>query len=161
MRKGQAFRPFASTGRRTVAALLLTFAFFSAVSVGLSVWSTSRSKYKASVLEVAARQRTLAERYVKDVLLVRAGVPANPAYIGALLENSSETLLNGGMAPAVNGDDDETKLSAATGKQIRAQLTQERRLVPDLTPPRAARLGPAPPSAPPLAPPTDLTMTGP
>src|SRR6185436_5506200 len=67
--RGQALRPFASSGRRTVAAILATFAFFSAVSVGLSVWSASRSKYKASVLEVAARQRTLAERYVKTVLL--------------------------------------------------------------------------------------------
>jgi len=161
MHRGQAFRPFASTGRRTVAAILLTFAFFSAVSVGLSVWSTSRSKYKASVLEVAARQRTLAERYVKDVLLVRAGVPANPAYIGALLENSSETLLNGGMAPAVNGDDDETKLSAATGGQIRAQLKQERRLIQDLTSTGAAVLGHGPQSAVPLTAHEHLTMTDP
>jgi diguanylate cyclase (GGDEF)-like protein/PAS domain S-box-containing protein len=150
MRQGQAFRPFASSGRRTVAAILMTFAFFSAVSVGLSVWSTSRSKYKASVLEVAARQRTLSERYVKEVLLTRVGIPANPSYIGALLENSSEALLNGGMAPAVNGDDDETKLSAATGKQIRAQLMQERRLVQDLTSTGASLLGHGPQSAVPL-----------
>jgi hypothetical protein len=122
VRKGQAFRPFASSGRRTVAAILATFAFFSAVSVGLSVWSTSRSKYKASVLEVAARQRTLAERYVKSVLLVRLHVQANPSYIAGLLDDSSVALLDGGMAPAVNGDDDETKLSAARGTTIRAQL---------------------------------------
>jgi hypothetical protein len=48
---GPAFRPFASRGRRGVAAILATFALFSAVSVGLSIWSTSRSQYKASVLE--------------------------------------------------------------------------------------------------------------
>ena len=74
----------------------------------LSVWATSRSQYKASVLEVAARQRTLAERYVREVLLVRAGAQADPAYVGALLDRSARALLEGGTAPAVNGDDDET-----------------------------------------------------
>ena len=142
--RAQAFRPFATSGRRPVAAILLTFALFSAVSVGLSVWSTSRSQYKASVLEVAARQRTLAERYVKSVLLVQNKVEANPTYVAALLEESTNALLDGGEAPAVNGDDDETKLSAATGKKIRAQLVEERKLVHDLTATGAAILGHGP-----------------
>ena len=131
-RTGPAFQPFASRGRKAVAAILATFALFSAVSVTLSVWATSRSQYKASVLEVAARQRTLAERYVREVLLVRAGAQADPAYVGALLDHSARALLEGGTAPAVNGDDDETVLSAAKGKRIRAQLVQERKLVRDL-----------------------------
>ena len=133
MRRRQAFRPFVPRGRRAVAAILATFAIFSAISVGLSIWSTSRSQYKASVLEVAARQRTLAERYVKEVLLARDGVQANPAYLGALLEQSSSALLDGGTAPAVNGDDDETKLSPASGSEVRGQLRQGRRLARDLT----------------------------
>jgi diguanylate cyclase (GGDEF)-like protein/PAS domain S-box-containing protein len=133
MRTGPAFRPFAARGRRTVAAILATFALFSAVSVGLSIWATSRSQYKASVLEVAARQRTLAERYVREVLLVRSGSQADPAYVGALLDHSAHALLEGGTAPAVNGDDDETQLSPAVGGHIRAQLVQERKLVRDLT----------------------------
>jgi diguanylate cyclase (GGDEF)-like protein/PAS domain S-box-containing protein len=157
----QAFRPFASSGRRTVAAILATFAFFSAVSVGLSVWSTSRSQYKASVLEVAARQRTLAERYVKTVLLARAQVQANPGYIAGLLEASSDALLNGGMAPAVNGDDDETKLSAASGKMIRAQLVEERKLVHDLTATGAAILGHRPARSVPLTADEHLVVTDP
>ena len=132
MRAGPAFTPFAARGRRTVAAILATFALFSVVSVGLSVWATSRSQYKASVLEVAARQRTLAERYVREILLARAGAQADPAYVGVLLDRSARALLMGGVAPAVNGDDDETTLSAATGERIRAQLVQERRLVRDL-----------------------------
>ncbi len=41
--------------------------------------------------------------------------------------------MNGGTAPAVNGDDDETTLPPATGKIERAQLRQEARLVHDLT----------------------------
>ena len=46
---------------------------------------------------------------------------------------SADALLNGGTAPSVYGDDDETKLSSARGAAVRAQLEQERRLVVDLT----------------------------
>jgi diguanylate cyclase (GGDEF)-like protein/PAS domain S-box-containing protein len=132
VRTGPAFRPFASRGRRAVAAILATFALFSAVSVGLSIWSTSRSQYKAAVLEVAARQRTLSERYVREVLLAQTGRKADPAYIGSLLDQSARTLLDGGGASAVNGDDDELSLSAASGRDVRAQLRQERKLIRDL-----------------------------
>jgi len=132
VRAGPAFTPFASRGRRAVAAILATFALFSAVSVALSIWSTSRSQYKASVLEVAARQRMLSERYLREVLLARDGEKADPAYIGDLLDQSARALLDGGTADSVNGDDDETHLAAASGKQIRAQLEQERKLIRDL-----------------------------
>ena len=132
MRAGPAFRPFASRGRRAVAAILVTFALFSAVSVALSIWSTSRSQYKASVLEVAARQRTLSERYLREVLLAQQGEKGDPAYVGGMLDQSARALLDGGTADAVNGDDDETRLSAASGKKIRAQLEQERKLIRDL-----------------------------
>jgi diguanylate cyclase (GGDEF)-like protein/PAS domain S-box-containing protein len=133
VRRGPAFRPFTARGRRAVGAILVTFALCSTVNVALSIWATSRSQYKASVLEVAERQRTLAERYVKEVLLARTGEQADPAYVAALLEQSARALLDGHIAPAVNGDDDETTLSAATGSVVRAQLKQERRLVADLT----------------------------
>jgi diguanylate cyclase (GGDEF)-like protein/PAS domain S-box-containing protein len=132
LRAGPAFSPFASRGRGAVAAILATFAVFSAVSVGLSIWSTSRSQYKASVLEMAARQRTLSERYLREVLLAHTGMKADPSYLGALLDESARALLDGGTAPAVNGDDDETRLSAASGSDVRAQLTQERKLIRDL-----------------------------
>ena len=78
MRDGRAFTPFSSRGRRKIAAILVTFALFSALSVALSIRTTSRSQHRAAVLEVAARQRTLAERYVKEVLLVPAGDAADP-----------------------------------------------------------------------------------
>jgi diguanylate cyclase (GGDEF)-like protein/PAS domain S-box-containing protein len=161
MRRRQAFRPFASRGRRTVAGILATFALFSAVSVGLSVWSTSRSQYKASVLEVAARQRTLAERYVNEVLLARNGFKANPHYFAGLLEQSSSALLDGGMAPPVYGDDDETKLSAASGAVVRGQLMQERKLVQDLSATGQAVLRHEPPSAVPLTAHERLTVKDP
>jgi diguanylate cyclase (GGDEF)-like protein/PAS domain S-box-containing protein len=132
-RKRADFRPFATRGRRAVLAILLTFASFSAVSVVVSISTTKRSQNRAAVVEVAARQRTLAERYVKEVLLAREGARVDPHYTASILAQSADALLNGGVAPPVFGDDDETKLSAATGATVRAQLEQERRLVVDLT----------------------------
>ncbi|HEX6702502.1 MAG TPA: EAL domain-containing protein [Gaiellaceae bacterium] len=133
MRRRQAFRPFATRGRRTIVGILATFALFSAMTVTVSIWATSGSQHRAAVLEVAARQRTLAERYVQEVLLARAGAQADPAQTGRLLARSADSLLNGGVAPAVDGDDDETPLPRADGGMVRAQLRQERRLVHDLT----------------------------
>src|SRR3954452_20025287 len=100
MRRGPAFRPFTSRGRRTIVAILFTFAAVSAVTVGLSISATTRSQHQASVVEVAARQRTLAERYVKEVLLVRSGGQADPRHTGQILDRSAHALLNGGDAPA-------------------------------------------------------------
>src|SRR5437868_1285443 len=133
MRRRQAFRPFATRGRRTIVGILATFALFSTLTLTVSIWATSGSQHRASVLEVAARQRTLAERYVQEILLARAGAQADPAHTGRLLARSADALLNGGIAPAVDGDDDETPLPRASGATVRAQLAQERRLVRDLT----------------------------
>ena len=100
MPRPRSFKPFVARGRRTIAAILLTFALFSTVSVTLSIWSTKRSQHRATVVEVAARQRTLAERYVKDILLARAGSQTDPGYTGGLLVRSADALLDGGTAPA-------------------------------------------------------------
>jgi diguanylate cyclase (GGDEF)-like protein/PAS domain S-box-containing protein len=127
------FQPFASRGRRTIAAILVTFAAFSALGVALSIGATKGSQHRAVVVEAAARQRTLAERYVKEVLLAHAGEQVAPEKTAWVMERSASALLNGGTAPAVWGDDDSTVLKAERGATIRAQLTQERRLVGDLT----------------------------
>jgi PAS domain S-box-containing protein len=133
MRATPAFRPFAQRGRGTIGAILLTFGLFTALTVTLTIRAASRSQNQAAVVEVAARQRTLAERYVKEVLLVESGEHADPATIGHLLSQSADVLLDGGTVPAVAGDDDETRLAAQTDGTVRAQLEQERRLVLDLT----------------------------
>jgi diguanylate cyclase (GGDEF)-like protein/PAS domain S-box-containing protein len=125
--------PFGGRTRGAVIAILVTFALVSAASAILSIWTTSRSRDRGAVIQVAARQRTLAERYVAEVALVRAGRQANPSFTGMLLANSARALLDGGLAPAANGDDDETMLGAAKGHLLRAQLMQEQRLVSDLT----------------------------
>ncbi|MFL5869417.1 MAG: putative bifunctional diguanylate cyclase/phosphodiesterase [Thermoleophilaceae bacterium] len=133
MRRSPTFKPFASRGRWTIGVILVTFAAVSAVTVGLSIAATARSKHQASVIEIAARQRTLSERYVKEVLLARSGQKTDPAYTARLLNESAHVLLDGGKAPGVNGDDDETKLPRASGREVRAQLGQQIRLIHDLT----------------------------
>jgi len=127
------FTPFALRGRSPVIAILITFALSSAVTVTLSTWAISRSEHRATVVEVAARQRTLAENYVNDVLLVQAGQRADPATDGRILAASARALLNGGEAPPVEGDDDAASLPQTTDPTVRAQLEQEQRLVTDLT----------------------------
>src|SRR6266571_4113184 len=79
----------------------------SAASAIISILSTGKSKDQASVVEVAGRQRTLAERYVEQVLLVQDGSAADPARTGVLLAQSAKALLDGGKVPSVEGDDDE------------------------------------------------------
>ncbi len=130
--KAAALAPFTARSRNPVAAILILFAVFSAVSVGLSIRSTSGSRQHAAVLEIAARQRTLTERYVNAVLLAREGRPAHPSYTAGVLMRSAKALLNGGTAPAASGDDGETMLPAPTGKLERAQLRREAHLVHDL-----------------------------
>jgi diguanylate cyclase (GGDEF)-like protein/PAS domain S-box-containing protein len=126
------FQPFALRARGTIAAILVTFALVSALSAAVSIWTTARSKNGAALVEVAARQRTLAERYVADVELVRGGKAANPDRTAALLAASVQALLAGGPVPAVDGDDDEMDVPAVTDRAARAQLMQEQRLVTDL-----------------------------
>jgi hypothetical protein len=103
-------KPFAARSRSQIAAILLVFAVFSLVSVGLSIHSTTGSRHQAAVVEVAARQRALAERYVNGVLLLRSGQHADPYYTARILARSAQALLDGGTAPAVNGDDDQTTI---------------------------------------------------
>jgi diguanylate cyclase (GGDEF)-like protein/PAS domain S-box-containing protein len=132
MRSRQAFRPFAMRSRRTVVAIVVTMALVSALSTVLAIRAASRSQHRASAIEIAGRQRTLAERYVQEVLLVRAGEQADPAHTAQLLSASANALLNGGVAPAVNGDDDDTSLSRATDPVVRGELGAEQKLVHDL-----------------------------
>jgi diguanylate cyclase (GGDEF)-like protein/PAS domain S-box-containing protein len=133
MRRTGAIQPFATRSRATVVAILAMFAVWTVMSITLSARATERARHRAVVVQVAARQRTLAERYVEDILLARQGAQANPDALAGVLRDSAHALLHGGTAPAVDGDDDDYTLTAASGSVIRSQLEQEQRLVTDLT----------------------------
>jgi PAS domain S-box-containing protein len=126
------FRPFSTNGRWTIAGIMLVFALYSGLSLLLSERTTTGSEHKASVLEVAARQRTLTERYAKEVLLSMAGAPSASRPIAHDLKQSAAALLDGGVAPDVPGDDDELRLAPLRGSIVRSQLRQEQSLINDL-----------------------------
>ena len=92
-RRGETtFRPFAARGRRAMVAILFTFALCSAVSVSISIWATTRVKHQATIVQIAARQRSLAERYVGEVLLAKRGVAVDPAKTAELMRASADAL---------------------------------------------------------------------
>ena len=99
-RTQRALGSFGGRTRITIIAILITFAAVSAGSALLSIWTTNGSRDRGTVIEVAARQRMLADRYVADVGLLRAGEAADPRHTGVLLAQSARALLNGGVAPA-------------------------------------------------------------
>lgn len=160
-RRRSTFSPFAGRSRRTIVAILVTFALCWGLSVVLSITATRGSQHRAAVVEVAARQRTLAESYVNEILLVRAGEPADPAATATVLVRSADALLNGGTAPEVKGDDDATALPAASGTVIRRQLMQEKRLAVDLTAAGSALLAHTSPAAVPITANEHINVTDP
>jgi diguanylate cyclase (GGDEF)-like protein/PAS domain S-box-containing protein len=141
MRRDRAFQPFATRGRGAVAVILVTIALSSVAGVALSIRTTTRSQNRATVVEIAARQRTLAERYANEILLARSGVRVDPLATAGILRASADALIHGGDAPAVDGDDDESTLPPPRDPIVLAQLRQARRLVNDLTTAGAAVLG--------------------
>jgi diguanylate cyclase (GGDEF)-like protein/PAS domain S-box-containing protein len=127
-----ALRPMQARHRWVLATIPLTFLVTAAVGVIVTLSLSGGSRDSARVVEVAARQRTLAERYLSEALIVRAGGRADPAAIATALEESDRALLEGGAAPTVNGDDDATVVPRAGSLVLRAQLEQQQRLIADL-----------------------------
>lgn len=132
-RAAREFKPFAPRSRTTVIAVVVTFALALTASALISIWSTSKSRNQAARVEIAGRQRALAERYVGQILLSRAGAQASPRTTATLLAQSAKALLDGGSAPAVPGDDDEVALTRESDPMIRRQLAQQQKLIHDLT----------------------------
>ncbi len=131
-RPAREFRPFAPRARTTILAIVVTFVLILGTSAVVSIWSTGKSRNRAAVVEIAGRQRTLAERYVTQLLLVREGAQASPQRTGVLLTQSVNALLNGGTAPAVEGDDDDVVLQPETDPRIRAEIVEQQKLIHDL-----------------------------
>ena len=63
MRRRQAFRPFATRGRRTIAGILATFALFSTLTVTVSIWVNRRttSDVRATVHSFLSQAETIGE----------------------------------------------------------------------------------------------------
>jgi PAS domain S-box-containing protein len=101
--------------------------------VGYNARATAQERGSALVVNIAARQRALVERYTKDVLLVVDGFPADPEASGAALHQTADALLDGGRVLAPQGDDLDVEIPAARDWKVRRKLDQDRRLIDELT----------------------------
>ena len=134
MLRPRAFKPFTSGGRRMVVAILLTFALFSAVSVGLSIRATSGSQPQGRSRPgggaAADARRALSRRHAARAYGAARPIPASRQASSPAAPTRCSTAARRRRS---TGDDDETTLTATHDHVVRAQLEQERRLVRDLT----------------------------
>jgi diguanylate cyclase (GGDEF)-like protein/PAS domain S-box-containing protein len=115
---------------RHVRWILVLYLAVVAVIVSYTVASIAHQRGSALIINIASRQRALAERYVKDVVLVTDGVQADPSDDADQLRVNAHTLLFGGDVVAVHGADEETVIPPASDDPlIIAKLQQERRLI--------------------------------
>src|SRR5919199_1341135 len=80
--------------------------------VGYNAQATARERGSALVVNIASRQRTLVERYTKDVILAVDGFQADPGQSGAILHQTADALLDGGSVAAPQGNDDRVQIPA-------------------------------------------------
>jgi diguanylate cyclase (GGDEF)-like protein/PAS domain S-box-containing protein len=98
--------------------------------VGYNAKSIARERGAALIVNIAARQRALGERYQKDVVLVTQGVQADPDDDAAQLLSNADALLHGGDVVAVQGADEEVRIPpASSDPRVIAKLEEEQRLI--------------------------------
>jgi hypothetical protein len=101
--------------------------------LGYNAIATAGERDAALVVNVAARQRAVTERYIKDVLLSLSGYPADPQADAQALQENAVALLHGGTVDAVQGADGRVHIPPASNDwKILAKLEQERRLIAKL-----------------------------
>jgi PAS domain S-box-containing protein len=100
--------------------------------VGYNARAIGQQRGSALVVNTAARQRTLVERYAKDVLLVVDGFHADPEDSGEAMRQPVDVLLDGGSVRAPQGDGSRVEIPPARNWKVRRKLEQDRRLIDDL-----------------------------
>jgi PAS domain S-box-containing protein len=86
----------------------------------------------ALVVNLAARQRALVERYTTDVLLVVDGFQADPEESAEDVREPVDVLLDGGSVRAPQGDGSRVEIPPARDWRVRRKLEQDRRLIDEL-----------------------------
>jgi diguanylate cyclase (GGDEF)-like protein/PAS domain S-box-containing protein len=104
-----------------------------ALIIASNIAATEHEHDQAVLANIAARQRTLVERYTKDVLLVSRGSAADPNASHEVLRETIHALLSSGEVSNLQGSSDlRITVAPATNPRVRAKLTQERRLIDEL-----------------------------
>ena len=128
---GQAFR---RRVKRSVAVVFVIFIGLVTAMVAYNVRETQSQRDTPLLLNVTERQGTLTYRYVNEVLLKAAGFTADPTETRATLEETAAALLDGGkVGTPREGSDELIPVPRATEWRLRAKLTQEKKLIGELT----------------------------
>ena len=100
--------------------------------VGYNAQAIAQQRGSALVVNVAARQRALSERYTKDVILRTQGIAADPQDDAEQLRANADALLHGGEVTAVQGADATVVMHGADDRLVIAKLDEEQRLIAKL-----------------------------
>ena len=117
---------------RGVRAILAVYLVVVTAIVAYTSTSIADEQGSALVVNIAARQRALADRYVSDVLLVKDGFAADPSDAAEDLRENAALLLDGGTGVSVHGADLEIDVDPASDPRVIAKLQQDQRLIEDL-----------------------------
>jgi diguanylate cyclase (GGDEF)-like protein/PAS domain S-box-containing protein len=113
---------------------LALYLIVTAVIISYTAGAIAQQRGSALIINIASRQRALAERYVKDVVLVTNGIQANPLDDASQLLTNADALLMGGDVIAVHGADAEVVIPPASqDPAVIAKLEQEQHLIERLT----------------------------
>ena len=137
MRRGAAGRRLLAPGAlhldRRIGRTLAVYLVVITVIVGYNARAIADQRGSALSVNVAARQRALAERYEKDVVLTTLGIQADPGADAEQLLANADALLHGGEVLAVQGADEEIQIRPAShDRLVVAKLEEENRLIQEL-----------------------------
>ena len=112
--------------------LIIVAVLFTMVLGGLIAFNAAvlnAQKDLGTVGGLAARQRTLTQRYMKDVLLAGMGQPSEHEVTARLLKESATVLLDGGQLPAAETTGLQGEMPASRDSEIRAKLSEQQTLI--------------------------------
>ncbi len=114
--------------------ILASYLIVTASIISYTAGAIADQRGSALIINIAARQRALAERYVKDVVLLTDGIQADPLDDAHQLLANADALLAGGHVIAVHGADAEIVIpTASEDLAVIAKLEQEQNLIERLT----------------------------
>jgi diguanylate cyclase (GGDEF)-like protein/PAS domain S-box-containing protein len=118
---------------RRIAPIVAIYLVIVSVIVGYDARLISDQRGSAISINVAGRQRGLAERYEKDVILATHGVQADPGADEEQLLTNADALLHGGDVTAVKGAEDVVHIRpAGTDPLIVNKVAEAQRLIGEL-----------------------------
>lgn len=112
--------------------LIIVAVLFTMVLGGLIAFNAAvlnAQKDLGTVGGLAARQRTLTQRYMKDVLLAGMGQPSEHEATARLLKESAVVLLDGGQLPGAETTGLQGEMPASRDSEIRAKLSEQQTLI--------------------------------